>query len=127
VGGESTRRLPIDRMSPHQHAESTAAYVDSLLICVDQLTVILDHMARHENPDADAPIDETLARLLAEVLGDEAELRASDLETAGAVLTATSDAIEDGIFLVDSPPTPPPPLERSSRNGNNRRGRRSEH
>jgi hypothetical protein len=77
-------------MSPHQHADTTAAYLDSLLMCVGQLSLILDHMARHENSEADAPIDETLRRLLADVLDHQAELPASDLDTATAVLTATS-------------------------------------
>jgi hypothetical protein len=96
-------------------------------MCVGQLSLILDHMARHENPDADAPIDETLRRLLADVLDHEAELPASELEAAAAVLTATSQAIEDRIFLVDSPPSPPPPPEHPSRNGHNRPGRRPGH
>jgi hypothetical protein len=109
-------------MSADQHTDSTAAYVQSLLECSGQLMVILDHMARHENPDAPASIDETLTRLLTEVLEDEADLPTSDLDTAGAVLAATSQAIEAGLFLVE-PPSPPPPTE-PSRNGHNRRRRR---
>jgi hypothetical protein len=110
-------------MSADQHTDSTAAYVHSLLECTGQLMVILDHMARHENPDAPASIDETLTRLLTEVLEEEADVPASDLETAGAVLAATSQAIEDGLFLVEPPPSSPSPGE-PSRNGHNRRRRR---
>jgi hypothetical protein len=109
-------------MSADQHTDSTAAYVHSLLECTGQLMVILDHMARHENPDAPASIDDTLTRLLTEVLEDEADVPASDLETAGGVLAATSQAIEDGLFLVE--PSSPPPPGVPSRNGHNRRRRR---
>jgi hypothetical protein len=40
-------------VSANDYPEATAAYVDSLLECTGQLTVLLDHMTRHEvNPRA---------------------------------------------------------------------------
>jgi len=96
-------------MNTNSHVTPIAAYVGSLLECVGQLTLILDHMARHESPDTDAPIHQTLALLLEDVLDAEASVSTRDLGTAREVVAATSRAIEDGLFLDPGPDALAPP------------------
>lgn len=83
--------------------------------------LIVDHMARRENPEAEAPPNVVLARLLEEILDREFADRASDLATAGELLTATSEAIERELCLV-TPGTPASQTRRRRRGGRRRRG-----
>ena len=66
-------------------------------------------MARNENPEAPLSIHETLSGLIGDALDQHADLSDADLRTAGAVVAATVDAIEEEILLVEPPDDPEPP------------------
>jgi hypothetical protein len=72
--------------------------------------VIVDHMARHESPDATEPPNVVLARLLREILESEFTDRESQLTTAATVIDTTAETIGRELYLVgpEAPPVGPP-------------------
>ena len=79
---------------------SVAALVDAITQSYGQLALILDHMLRHANPEAD-PIPEVLANLLGGVLADFVETYGADeVSTAAQILGAATDKIAEEIYLV---------------------------
>jgi hypothetical protein len=84
--------------------EPTAAltdYVDALIGIGGQLTTILHHMWQHQSPDAPLDPAETLARLLEDTIPERWATRDLDLKVAARLINATSEAIEENIFLVN--------------------------
>lgn len=95
--------------TPTNPQEPLHAYVDWLLEIAAQLTVILEHMWRHHNPDAPESPRQVLNRLVRETIPPAWARREADLDRAADLIRATSDAIANDLFLVsDEPPFDPP-------------------
>jgi hypothetical protein len=100
-----------------ESSEARTNYIDALLQVSGQLTVILHHMWEHESPDADLGPYETLARLLEESIPNRLAQREVDLKLATRLITATSKAVADNIFIVADEEQP---FDTSSSNGSER-------
>jgi hypothetical protein len=82
--------------------EHITRFVEELVECGVQLTSILDHMYRHENPDPDVPAPPLVLRdLIASTLAPGLRGRRSEVQRATSLLQKTSKTIEREIFLVN--------------------------
>ncbi len=87
-----------------RHREPTNAltdYIDALIGIGGQLTTILHHMWEHQSPDAPLDPAETLGRLLEDTIPERWARRDIDLKVAARLINATSEAIQENIFLVN--------------------------
>lgn len=97
-------------------SDALAAYVEALLQISGQLTVILHHMWEHENSDAPKDPYDTLAELVEGTIPRRIRKRESELASATALITATSEVIANEIFLVaDDAPLDEPPMNGNAR------------
>lgn len=82
--------------------EHITRYVEELVECGVQLTTILDHMYRHENPDPEIPPPpDVLRELIASTLAPALRGRRMEVQRATSLLLKTSKTIEREIFLVE--------------------------
>jgi hypothetical protein len=88
-------------MTTHEpETQAVETLVEAMMQSCGQLTLILDHMSRHENPDAD-PIPDVLARLLSGILAALPERHGlDDVATAAQMLTAATTLIGEDLYLV---------------------------
>ncbi len=96
---QSPRRGMKDNKPTPEHI---SRYVEELVECGVQLTTVLDHMYRHENPDPDVPPPpEVLRDLVAATLAPALRGRRTEVQRATSLLLKTSKTIEREIFLVE--------------------------
>jgi hypothetical protein len=95
-------------MTTHEpETPAVDTFVDAIMQSCGQIQLIVDHMMRNANPDAE-PIPVVLKDLLTGVLGALPERHGiADVATAAQMLSAATELIAEEVYLV-APDRPRP-------------------